>query len=290
MSARSHIRNYGSVRRARTPDSRTWGTSWNVTIFAWRRRRYCRQRREGDQLLLDFGAEPIGDAALWIGRADGVERRQRFAEVATGHQRPGVGQNHFAAARKDQGDLARDRRRHRRFRRRELSGERQDRPDTEDRSEVDATPRGHERAGGEKRGQRHNAKHRTPDRRAAGGGARQRGAGPRQTVEALGRYRRGRRLESIQAFQHGKRFLGWRAAVDSGLEQATGLVRLAALEGSDSVLKQLFGLALPLGQRATRAVDVGARPWVTAIDEQRSRPDVDGELVAGREVVIETEE
>ena len=117
------------------------------------------RRREGDQLLLDFGAEPIGVAALWIGRADRVERRQRVAEVTAGHERPGIGQNHFAAARKRQRDLARDRRRRRRFRRRELSSERQDRPDTEDRSEVDATPRGRERAAGEERGQRHHTKH-----------------------------------------------------------------------------------------------------------------------------------
>ena len=45
-----------------------------------------------------------------------------------------------------------------------------------------------------------------------------------------------------------------------------------------------------LWQRAPRAVDVRARPRVTAIDEEGSRPDVDGELVSGGEVVIETEE
>jgi hypothetical protein len=41
------------------------------------------------------------------------------------------------------------------------------------------------------------------------------------------------RLESIQSFQDRERFLGWRAAVDGGLEQATRLVRLAALEGRE---------------------------------------------------------
>ena len=58
--------------------------------------------------------------------------------------------------------------------------------------------------------------------------------------ERLARYGRHRRLESIQALQDRERVLGWRAAVDGGLEQATGLVRLAALEGRDAVLKQLF--------------------------------------------------
>ena len=62
------------------------------------------------------------------------------------------------------------------------------------------------------------------------------------------------------------------------------------MEGRDAVLQQLFGLALPLGQRAARAFDVGAGTRVVAIEKQRARPDVDRLFVLAGEVVIEAGE
>ena len=94
----------------------------------------------------------------------------------------------------------------------------------------------------------------------------------------------------IQPLEHGERFFGRRAAVDRGLQQAARFVAVAAVERGDAVLQQLFGLALPLGQRAARPLDVGARAGMAAVEEQRARPDVDGELVLGGEVVIEADE
>ena len=67
-------------------------------------------------------------------------------------------------------------------------------------------------------------------------------------------------------------------------------VAVPALIRGDAVLQQLFGLALPFGQRTPRPVDVGARSRMTPIEEQRPGPDVDGELVAGGEVMIEADE
>ena len=74
------------------------------------------------------------------------------------------------------------------------------------------------------------------------------------------------------------------------LQQPARLVAVAALERRDAGLQQLFGFALPLGQRAARPLDVRARPRVAAIEKQRARPDVDGLVVLGGEVVIEAGE
>ena len=58
----------------------------------------------------------------------------------------------------------------------------------------------------------------------------------------------------------------------------------------DAGLEQLLRLTLALGERAARAIDVGASPRVAAIEEQRARPDVDGLFVLRGEVVIEAGE
>ncbi len=55
-------------------------------------------------------------------------------------------------------------------------------------------------------------------------------------------------------------------------------------------MQQLFGLALALGLRAARPLDVGPRSGVGAIEKQDAGPDVDRELVTIREVMIETDE
>ena len=55
-------------------------------------------------------------------------------------------------------------------------------------------------------------------------------------------------------------------------------------------VNELFGLALALRNGAPRTLDVGACARVPAIDEQRPRPDVDGELVLSGEVIVETAE
>ena len=55
-------------------------------------------------------------------------------------------------------------------------------------------------------------------------------------------------------------------------------------------MQQLVGMPLPFGQRAARALDVGAGPGMPAVEEQHAGPDVHGLLVAPGEVVIESRE
>ena len=56
------------------------------------------------------------------------------------------------------------------------------------------------------------------------------------------------------------------------------------------VCSQLLGLALSLGQRTARALDIGARTSVAAFEKRHAGPDVDGLLVVAAEVVIESGE
>ena len=68
------------------------------------------------------------------------------------------------------------------------------------------------------------------------------------------------------------------------------LVAFAAPERVDAVLQHLLGLALALGHRAARALDVRARAGMVPVEKQRTRPDVDRLLILRREIVIEADE
>lgn len=65
-------------------------------------------------------------------------------------------------------------------------------------------------------------------------------------------------------------------------------VGLAAIDQILSGLEQLVGAALALGERRPRTVDVGARPRMRPVEEQHSRPDVNGVVVLVIEVAIQT--
>ena len=70
-------------------------------------------------------------------------------------------------------------------------------------------------------------------------------------------------------------------------QQRAGLLHVAAIERIEALVDQGFGLALPLGLRAPRALDVGASAIVMAIEEQDARPEIDGGVELAGEVVIE---
>ena len=53
-------------------------------------------------------------------------------------------------------------------------------------------------------------------------------------------------------------------------------------------MKQLLRFALPLGQRAARAIDVRPRARMTPIEKERARPHVDRLFVARGEVMVES--
>jgi hypothetical protein len=57
-----------------------------------------------------------------------------------------------------------------------------------------------------------------------------------------------------------------------------------------TVLQEFFGLSQPLGERAARPLDVRARPWMAAIQEEHAGPDVDRLIVLSRKVMIEADE
>ena len=59
------------------------------------------------------------------------------------------------------------------------------------------------------------------------------------------------------------------------------------MERGNAGLQQLFGLPLALGERASRAFDVGTGALMAAVEKQRPRPDVDGLIVLPGEIVIE---
>ena len=55
-------------------------------------------------------------------------------------------------------------------------------------------------------------------------------------------------------------------------------------------MQQFLGLTLPLGDGAARALDVGTRARMAAIEKERTRPDVDRLIVLRRKVVIEADQ
>ena len=103
--------------------------------------------------------------------------------------------------------------------------------------------------------------------------------------------RSGRRgTEAIDAREKRERHFVRPAPLHSRVQHLPRSLDLSALERRDAVVEQLLGFALPLGQRAPGALDVGARPRVLAIQEQRARPDVDRLGVVERKILIEAAE
>ena len=53
-------------------------------------------------------------------------------------------------------------------------------------------------------------------------------------------------------------------------------------------MQNLVRTTLALGERRTRAVDIGAGPGVGAIEKEDARPEVNGFLIPALEVLLET--
>ena len=65
------------------------------------------------------------------------------------------------------------------------------------------------------------------------------------------------------------------------------MLDVSAIERLQPFVDQRLGLALPLGLRAARALDVGASAIVMAVEEQDPRPEIDRRVELAGEVVIE---
>src|SRR6185436_15232986 len=77
---------------------------------------------------------------------------------------------------------------------------------------------------------------------------------------------------------------------DGGIQQVARGVGTAVLECLGAAMQQLVRLALALGLRAARTIDVRAGTRVAAIEKQDARPDVNGLFVIAGEVSIQTDE
>ena len=290
--ARSRSRQLRQRSTCSKPEVAALGTLHRLrgSPFSWSGRR----RRKAPESARAAAAEcrrAAGSASAFCGSVGRtvIEGRQRVAQVAAGSQRARAEQRGLAAARQRQGGIA------------PRTGEATARADAERVGDLreranrppvdDHSTRRQRRAAiavaASNRSATCRGRRPTATAFAHAGCARSRGApirrGDGDAGDTAG-------FEAVQAIEHRERLVRRRAAVDRGLQQPARFVAVAALERRDAVLQQLFGLALPLGQRAARALDVGARARVAAIEKQRARPDVDRVLVAGGEVVVEADE
>jgi hypothetical protein len=62
------------------------------------------------------------------------------------------------------------------------------------------------------------------------------------------------------------------------------------VERGHALLNQLLGLALVLGERAARPLDVGTRAGVATVEEEHARPHADRAIVFAGKIVIQTRE
>jgi hypothetical protein len=95
-------------------------------------------------------------------------------------------------------------------------------------------------------------------------------------------------FETIESFEQDVGVLGPHAMLDRLAKQAPRGRGIAAMEGRRTRVQQFLAFALALGNRAARTLDIRAGTRVPAIDEERSRPHIDGEFVLTSEVVIQT--
>src|SRR5262249_42477265 len=97
-------------------------------------------------------------------------------------------------------------------------------------------------------------------------------------------------LEPVEPGEQRQGLLGRGAAVERRGQQPPRGLGIAARERGGAVVDELLSLALTLGDRAARALDVGAGAGVAAVEEEHPGPDIDRQLVLTREIVIETAE
>src|SRR5262245_13204941 len=91
-------------------------------------------------------------------------------------------------------------------------------------------------------------------------------------------------MQTIKEWQH---LVGRRPTVDCSLKQPFRFIPISVSKRRDAPLKQLLRFALPLGQRAPRAINIRPRARMTSIEKERACPDVDRLFVARGEVMVE---
>ena len=77
-----------------------------------------------------------------------------------------------------------------------------------------------------------------------------------------------------------------RALIERVAQQRACAIDFSLTKGFETLMDQRLGNALLLRLSAARALDVGARPIVAAIEKQHASPEVDGLFEFTRKVVI----
>ena len=94
-------------------------------------------------------------------------------------------------------------------------------------------------------------------------------------------------VEAIDAADDAERDVVRRALIERVAQQRARANHFALVEGGEPFVHQRFGNALLLRLRAARAIDVGARAIVIAIEKQHAGPEIDGRFELARKIVIE---
>ena len=251
------------------------------------RRRRRGDRRQGEQLPLDVAAQALGVGLLRVGGSNRLEDRQRVVQVTACRQRPRAGRASISPRRGSGSAISRA------TGAATVAAGAATRPalrarSTSERQSIWSLDAAKTASATMPAPRTRNAIRPPTDRddRPAARGASSRCR--RSERDAAARRRRG--FEPVHPIEHRQRLFRRRAAVDRRLQQPARFVAVAAVERGDAVLQQLFRFALPLGQRAARALDVGAGARVAAIEKQRARPDVDRLLVLRGEVMVEADQ
>jgi hypothetical protein len=95
-------------------------------------------------------------------------------------------------------------------------------------------------------------------------------------------------FKTIEPLEERERFLGCRAVLDGRPQESSCRAGITSLKGSSARVNQFLTFALTLGNRAAGSLNVRARPSMAAVDEQGTRPNVNGEFVLASKVVIKS--
>jgi hypothetical protein len=92
----------------------------------------------------------------------------------------------------------------------------------------------------------------------------------------------------LDAIEHALRIVERRPSLDGIGDEASSQGHVALVKRLDALMKNSLRLALPLGLRTPRTLDIRASAAVVPIEEQDTRPEIDRLFVLIGEVLIET--
>src|SRR5438105_3688091 len=94
-------------------------------------------------------------------------------------------------------------------------------------------------------------------------------------------------IGDADAIEQHQRAVARRALTDRACQQFARGLDITSFVRVQAAVQELLGLALTLGDRLARPIDVGASAIVIPVEENDARPDIDRLFVVFREVMIE---